>query len=297
MTPTLPLLRVLALVACLLPACLESNPQPSPGGSGTEWEAPDAGTPDQVLDVASMDIPWGGGVEIPQDAATEISEGADAGDGVDAADGADPADGDDTPDAVDTTTPTDWGPTPEMCDLCEVPYPACTSINGQWVCVQCTDDSHCSGGGCACDTNTFTCMGNCGSPDCVEDADCLFEGGPEDLRCHGETGTCYDPDGTCDGVITQCLPGSSSECVDVFGAPVIPGTPLLNFCACEGPIPLDDAWACAPDWTCPENEACFPDQVCLEFDLLCMFLDGCPDPAYGGGICVGPEILEMTLFE
>ena len=111
-------------------------------------------------------------------------------------------------------------------------------------------------------------------------------------------GTCCLPaDGTCDGVITQCLPGSSSECVDVFGAPVIPGTPLLNFCACEGPIPLDDAWACAPDWTCPENEACFPDQVCLEFDLLCMFLDGCPDPAYGGGICVGPEILEMTLFE
>ncbi len=287
MTRTTLIFSALTLTLCLVPACLESNPQPSPGGGGGEGNV------------------WTG--DAADRAAADMAAGDTAGGAADSLDTSpDPADGspsdalDDgisadvlqelVADGGDDTAPLPCGGVPPDCSLCEAPYPACACVDGGWVCVQCTEDSHCPGDACTCDAETFTCLANCGGPGCVEDADCATDDEP-DLTCHLESETCYDPDGLCDGLSKKCRPGPEAACLDLLGAPGLPGSPMPQLCACGAPVPMGTVLDCLPLGTCPEDDACFPGQICTEVDLLCMFMEGCPDPAYGGGVCVGSGLL------
>ncbi len=274
------IIMAMVLAASFIPACLESNPQPSPGGGGGEWNVGG-----DVADRAAPDGAGGAAAAGAVDALADVAVPSDTSNGdAPMSDGAADLHGS----APDTSG---CGPEPENCGLCESPYPACVCLDGQWVCVQCTENSHCGGNECVCDTSIFSCLGNCGSPDCVEDEDCAFEDAPEPL-CFLQTGTCYDPDGTCDGVASKCRPGTTSTCVDLLGNPGLPGGAMVQLCSCEDPAPLGEALECLPSESCPVSDDCFPGQVCTAVDLMCMFMDGCPDPAYTGGICIGSGILD-----
>lgn len=226
----------LPVLLCLVPACLESNPQPSPGGGG-EWNSPG----EDVADRAALD--------------TSAGDGIGGGGGGDA--------------LADVVAPSDATTAETLED------------------------------GVAADALEDGVFGDVGgdllAPDgagCGGDGEiCVFEGAPE-LLCFPESQTCYDPDGTCDGVASKCRPGTASACVDLLGNPGLPGGSVLQLCSCEDPAPLGEVLECLPQASCPPSDDCFPGQACTEVDLMCMFMDGCPDPAYGGGICVGSGLLD-----
>jgi len=278
MTRTPPSLLSLAVMLCLVPACLESNPQPSPGGGG-EGTVQTGDVADRVAaDLRAADTGPVDGAVMDQTSDGAVMDQTSDGAVIDLTDDGGGPDG------------SSCGGVPPSCDLCQAPYPGCTCMDGSWVCVQCTDDSHC-GEGCTCDLTLFSCAVSCSPPDCTEDSDCTVEGGPA-LLCHVESGTCYDPDGPCDDVSAMCLPGPATACVDLLGNDALPGSPMANLCACQDPISIGEVAECLPLGTCPENAACFPGQACTEIDLRGMILEGCPDPAYGGGICIGSGLLE-----
>ena len=99
----------------------------------------------------------------------------------------------------------------DVCSTCEAPYPGCAEFQGQWVCVQCSDDSHCPAAG-SCSLENYTCEG--GAPPATGNCDtagCANPNNPN-LLCDGDTGLCYDPEGNCDNVTMFCLNGGA--CLD-----------------------------------------------------------------------------------
>ena len=113
------------------------------------------------------------------------------------------------------------------CD-CVAPYPACITVDGQVMCVECANDGHCLAG-CTCDLNDYTCMKPDGSlcssgggttaecTGCTGDADCAPVEGL-DLKCNVDSGCCFDINGKCDNVAAFCPAGSACTGVmDIVG--------------------------------------------------------------------------------
>jgi hypothetical protein len=134
------------------------------------------------------------------------------------------------------------------------PYPACTEVNGEFYCVQCTDDTHCGANG-VCNLDTYSCEGGTVTPTdpCTGDAECDAGVSGFDLYC-GDDELCHDKEGGCDDVTAFCLNGN--ECTDLLsllgggglpgGLPGGGGQTLPGVCECtpdgspvDGfPIPL-----------------------------------------------------------
>ena len=159
--------------------------------------------------------------------------------------------------------------TQDICSACVAPYPACADINGQFSCVQCTEDADCASE--QCNETTYFCEGTSGvAPDtckCQTDADCPT-GTQFTLKCNTSQGLCYDIEGNCDGISACCDIDSGSECISIFdllggGAPLPGGLPggASGFCSCNAlgdlcaiPIPglCDDVapGECMPGLAC-----------------------------------------------
>jgi hypothetical protein len=292
------------LLICILPcvfmvSCIESNPQPSPSSpgqigrddafdrsqvSGDALEglseivaAEDLTTPDTsseedvVADLNSTDTVADITTVDDLDASVELaSEETWTGELVEDL-------------GVDTTPGA-------MCDLCQPPYPACTFLQGQWVCVQCTEDSHC-GDNCPCSQDTYSCQACSFPPPICSDNEECQEVNPAYL-CDPDANRCYDPAGYCADFAASCNEMEGSMCVNMFQNDDIPPMPgQAKLCSCEEPAPFEDALACLTAGDCQAPD-CFPGQVCLEFQVLCLSLFGdCPS-LYDGPVCVGPTFLE-----
>ncbi len=170
-----------------------------------------------------------------------------------------------------------------VCDECEDPYPGCANYQEQWVCVQCSDDSHC--GGNECDLTTYTCVGlPPTTSDCTKDG-CF---NPGDV-CDEASGLCLDPSGNCDNV-TQFCPGGA-PCISQLelllscfpggagGIPAIPGAGggagggIPGQCECTlsaGEIPGFAQGSCQSGFTCG------PHPLSIILSLLSM--TGCMPP-------------------
>ena len=280
-----------ALLSLVLAACIESNPQPSPsspGGIGAK-EVTESTNLESDAAAGSIDLVVDEDIPVSDHGVAKDAAPEDA-----AADVAIDLTGDMLPsevippDAV-TDTALDQAPGP-MCELCQPPYPACAYIQGQWACVQCTDDSHCPGG-CTCMSEIFSCM-SCDPPppNCSNDEECQ-EAQPG-LLCDEAEGLCYDPAGWCGDFEVACKWDQGSQCVDLWpmpGVPAMPGT--AKMCSCEDPTPLEDALACLATGDC-QDQACWPGQVCVEMDMLCQSLFGDCPALFGGPVCIGPGFLE-----
>ena len=154
----------------------------------------------------------------------------------------------------------------------------------------CVTDNDCAGGRCvagqcrdciedrdcgvrrACNPNTFACEDNpCGgvtcqggsqcdpatgrcAPGCATDEDC---GDPAALLCDGQTGQCFNRDGSCDDLAAVCPAGSL--CQPLLPIPGLPGN-----CTCEISNPADPlAGFCNPG----DVIACPPGLFCSYFAL------------------------------
>ena len=184
-------------------------------------------------------------------------------------------------------------------DLCEPigciePYPACAVIGGMAFCVSCASDSDCEGG-CICDAELYACVDAAGqpcgacpacNPSCA-DAGC-FDVAGLDEACDLDSGLCFDPLGTCDGVALRCpIPGSACESPLELLFPERPGLPgglMDHRCTCslpplEGPVPAGAV-------------GCMPGLTCAPITLLCSgFLPCEPPPEIEGlGMCVPEEL-------
>jgi len=172
-----------------------------------------------------------------------------------------------------------------FCDTCTGSYPGCVEYEGQWVCVQCSEDSHCSGVS-KCNMSNYTCEGGGpgspppGSGDCVNKG-CETSG----TVCDKDSGLCYNPDGSCDNVTVFCNGGM--PCVDIMsklgggggGLPIppLPGggsTPLMSGkCGCE--LNGQPYWS---QGTCPDGLKCGPHMECWESILGSKISDFYCDP-------------------
>ena len=191
------------------------------------------------------------------------------------------------------------------CWYCQDPYPACTQLNGVWSCVQCTDDSYCTGEQ-TCDTSIFACTGG-GIVDpfppcagCVSDDDCVSLSGVFDLACDVPSGCCYDLAGACDGVEANCLSGECESILALFGGdePYIPLPEGLLFahCTCEQPIDTMTLANCLQVESCPSGD-CPPEAVCLDVDDLITWVaqpQGWP-PDFPG-LCIGVDVLLQSFL-
>jgi hypothetical protein len=143
-------------------------------------------------------------------------------------------------------------------------------------CKECIEDRDC-GVRRACNPNTFTCEDNpCGgvtcqggsqcdantgrcAPGCATDEDC---GDPMAAFCDGQTGQCFNRDGTCDDMLAVCPAGSVCQpLIPIPGLPIPgnctclisdPSNPALTFCS------AGDVVACAPGLVC--NYGALPGQ-------------------------------------
>ena len=136
----------------------------------------------------------------------------------------------------------------DICSACVDPYPACAEINGQFSCVQCTQDSDCASG--ACNETTYFCEGGTGTaPDtckCTSDADCPTNT-QFTLKCDTSVGLCYDIEGNCDGISACCDVASGSECISILSC-LEPMEPFREDCLAEQPdcAPAALSATCAP---------------------------------------------------
>ena len=296
--------------------CLESNPQPAPsttgtvdegeGGAGRRNKGGDGEVPLQDPADVRVDskLPPGldygaadGVSEHAEDAASDIAGLFDAiwpedcwetaATDLDVAGEVDLLDGDDTVEEMETQE------LPVECEPCEPPYPGCAQIQGQWECVQCTEDSHC-GEGCTCNLAIFGCAG-CAPPppdDCSSDEECaeLKPG----LVCEPDGAFCRDPSGWCDDEIAFCNADAGSECVALIDFPDQPGLPggADGLCTCDDPIDPMDLATCLMG-NCPESEMCYPGQVCMELQMICQFLLGDCPPVIDEALCVSPTMLPL----
>ena len=194
----------------------------------------------------------------------------------------------------------------DACSVCADPYPACVEIGGQFTCVQCTPPkdgdpgnfAYCEdkGADCVnqacCDANTYTCLGITqvvGT--CKTDADCpgtSTSGGT--LKCDTASQACYDPDGFCDGVMSQCPSGNCISLLDSMmgGGGGIPGMPgggmpggpgIPGFCGCT--VGGTD---CTPGSTCVDLASTQLGQMLPMFtDPVCINCDGV-SKMFGGGM-------------
>ena len=112
----------------------------------------------------------------------------------------------------------------DLCATCAAPYPACTQVNGEYYCVQCTDDSYCGAGG-TCNLETYSCEGGTVTPTdpCTSDADCDAGVSGFSLYC-GDDGLCHDEEGGCDDITAYCLNGNEcSDLLSLLGGGALPG--------------------------------------------------------------------------
>ncbi len=177
--------------------------------------------------------------------------------------------------------------TSDVCAQCKGLYPGCAEFQGSWVCVQCTEDSHCKTG--KCNVASFTCTGENGDPvQPPATGNCQTEGcyNATDV-CDQKSGLCIGPDGNCDNVSQFCL--NAAKCISqidgllaCFGGgafPTIPGAPggggapsIPGNCECKpGVIPGFD------QGDCPSGFTCGPDPFAAILALL------------GGGTCTPPN--------
>ena len=199
---------------------------------------------------------------------------------------------------------------------CVDPYPGCITVDGQVMCVECTDDTQCQEG-CACDINQYVCVNpgggsycNTGLTGCT--GDCTNTGCNDpsgmmpNLKCDPASGCCYDGGGTCDNVSAFCIE-AGSECksiLDIFGGggtgglPGMPGGGSIGmgFCSCSGE--LEAGLACMMgglgDIGIPglggDDVVCCPDgMMCMDIMALFGALGGAGTPPSTGdanGFCV-----------
>jgi hypothetical protein len=127
------------------------------------------------------------------------------------------------------------------CATCVDPYPGCAEFQGQWVCVQCSDDTHCTGLGGICNMSNFTCEGEGGASNPPASGSCQTDGCSAELLCDQGSGLCYDAAGNCDNVTQFCINGG--ECVNFFdllgggggGLPIPGGGGIPGSCTCTPP--------------------------------------------------------------
>ena len=168
----------------------------------------------------------------------------------------------------------------DICSACVDPYPACAEINGQFSCVQCTQDSDCASG--ACNETTYFCEGGTGAaPDtckCTSDADCPTNT-QFTLKCDTSVGLCYDIEGNCDGISACCDVASGSECISIFelfGADgALPGGlpgGATGLCSCSAlgelcAIPIPGLCDNVVPGNCMGGQSCTPNLLGLLFGL------------------------------
>ena len=119
-------------------------------------------------------------------------------------------------------------PTGNICDTCADPYPGCAEFQGQWVCVQCSEDSQCPTN--ECDLTSYTCKGGGAAP---AQGNCGTNGCAPELSCDEASGLCYDPEGNCDNITSFCPNGG--ECVDFLSQLTggLPGVVAVAVCRCR----------------------------------------------------------------
>jgi hypothetical protein len=169
---------------------------------------------------------------------------------------------------------------------CVDPYPGCITVEGQVMCVECTEDSQCDSG-CTCDTaqyictstgggycnqGTAGCTGNCQTTGCVDST-----GQYPNLACDANSGCCYDASGGCDNTTAYCVQ-PNQECksiMDVFGGgmggiPGMPGgtMPGLGFCNCTGD--LQAQMACLMGGLGGGLIPVDPNTICCPSPMVCM---------------------------
>ncbi|HIN85977.1 MAG TPA: hypothetical protein EYN06_05800 [Myxococcales bacterium] len=178
-----------------------------------------------------------------------------------------------------------------FCASCVGSYPGCIEIEGQWLCVQCSNDSHCPEG--SCNTTNYTCKGsglgdvspttgNCKTTSCEVTG----------TLCDQASGLCYSPGGACDNLTVYCLGGM--PCVDILGktgdlkATLQSDTLLPGKCGCE--LQGQPFWSkanCPSGLKCGPHMKCWveilkvdiPDHYCDPHDLNSLFglLASCPE--------------------
>jgi hypothetical protein len=137
---------------------------------------------------------------------------------------------------------------------------------------------------------------------CQNDGQCTSFTG-RDLKCHPESGCCYDTAGWCDGVEAMCPGGGQCKgLMDVLadgmgGRPGLPGMPTegsLGSCTCSEALDMTGLQSCVMMGACASSE-CFGNAVCLDPSLLETLLGGVPS---GGdeGYCVNLSTAEAGLF-
>lgn len=206
---------------------------------------------------------------------------------------------------------------------CVAPYPGCITVEGQVMCVECTEDSMCQQG-CTCDTAQYVCVGsgggycsqgltgcagNCQSTGCVDTT-----GQYPNLKCDSASGCCYDGGGMCDNVTAFCVqPGQECKSImDLFGGGMggglpggLPGLPGggavgIGFCNCSGDMAA--AIQCMMGGLgggIPGLPGSPTDVVCCPSGLICMdpaqllgALGGSGTPSTGSsGLCVDIQSL------
>jgi len=171
-----------------------------------------------------------------------------------------------------------------FCNTCTGAYPGCANMGGQWVCVECSQDSHCQGD-VKCNMETYTCeKGDNPNPNPNPNGDCKTNGCTvAGTVCDQTTGNCYSPDGSCDGKTVFCQGGQT--CVDLdtkLGAAVVnmlfPEGTMTGRCSCE----LNGS----PYWsqgTCPAGTKCGPHVQCYQEFIPTPILDYFCDPMSKSG--------------
>lgn len=167
---------------------------------------------------------------------------------------------------------------------CLAPYPGCITVEGQVMCVECTDNSQCQQG-CTCDLAQYVCTnpsggycqqgltgctGDCQSTGCVDTT-----GSYPNLACDPASGCCFDEGGGCDNTTAFCVQ-PNQECksvMDIFGGGMggIPGMPAgtipgLGFCNCSGDFATQMACLGIGGGLIPVD----PSAVCCPSPMLCL---------------------------
>jgi hypothetical protein len=297
------------LLVILLLGCVESNPQPSPGGPDV-WNAKDRGgladatTADVVADLVADGV--------TSTDTTDLHSSPEVSDTIDAVT---------PPDAVDTCEP----PKPflfegacveclasadcaddlhcnpenhrcevEECDYCESPYPVCVQINGVWSCVQCKYDEDCPAG-----VPCYEDLHACGPwpsddycPPCDSAADCVALNQWLEVDCHSASGCCFDRHGRCDGLSVGCPEGTCVQIWEELGCGTTSDPEELP---CSYFPPELGVCTCAEPYLTPRLIGC-PDEDC---GLGCPGEAACVDPSFvedfgisiqsKGGICFPVE--------
>ena len=186
-------------------------------------------------------------------------------------------------------------------DPCQDPYPAWTQINGVWACVQCTDDSYCTGTQ-ICDTTIFACVGEGGDTNtncngCTSEEGCVSFIDMFELDCDVPSGCCYDVNGGCEAVEAFC-PGS--QCVSLLdflgdgGGISMPEGLGIAVCSCDEPVDMMALETCLPG-ACPTG-GCAAGAVCVEASVLTELLGGSGGTPSESGYCVSLSALLGGLF-